>query len=76
MADTSFEFIVSWFEKAAKTAKTNNKNDSAKLWEDGLQHLVELHEENRCLYVLIGRYTPTGEITKKDIEWAKSVISH
>lgn len=45
MADTSFEFIVGWFKDAGKIAKKQGRNDSAQLWADGLQHLVELHND-------------------------------
>lgn len=37
--ETSFEFIESWFVKAKHEAKKQAQHDSAKLWEDGVEHL-------------------------------------
>ena len=45
MTQTSFEFVVGWFVKASKKAKAQRNYDSARLWEDGLEHLHALHKE-------------------------------
>jgi hypothetical protein len=47
--ETSFEFICEWFEKARKNALAQGRNDSAKLWEDGLQHLKYYHSQYMLL---------------------------
>ncbi len=51
--DTSFAFVVEWFEKAVKAAESQGKKDSALLWKDGLQHLKYLGDENRKLRELL-----------------------
>ena len=37
--ETSFILIEEWFKKCEFSARMIGKEDSAKLWEDGLQHL-------------------------------------
>ncbi|MDD2657772.1 MAG: hypothetical protein PHD04_03905 [Candidatus Pacebacteria bacterium] len=52
---TRFELVEEWFEKAAKTASARGQKDSALLWQDGLEHLRYLKQENDRLKEIIGK---------------------
>ena len=43
----SYETVRQWFKKAAMTAASQGKSDSAALWRDGLEHLEQLMEQTR-----------------------------
>lgn len=36
----SFEFVQRWFEHCRDTAMKARRNDSARLWQDGLDYLI------------------------------------
>ena len=50
---TSFEFVLSWMEKAERNARQQNRNDSAALWKDAIDHLKYLNHENKRLAALL-----------------------
>ena len=45
--ETSFEFICEWFLKAQENARKQGRHDSAKLWADGLEHLISLQSRRQ-----------------------------
>ncbi len=51
--ETSIEFVIEWFERAAKNAEAQKRHDSATLWRDGLQHIKSLAEQRDDLLAAI-----------------------
>jgi len=70
---TDYDFIIGWMRKASETAKRQGKKDSASLWNDAIEHLEYLKEDNSQLEESLSKsFCLTDDQTESYLQWLKN----
>ena len=70
--ETDYDFIIGWMKKASETARRQGKRDSASLWDDAIEHLEYLKEENSQLEEELNKsFRLTEEQTASYLQWLR-----